>query len=228
MDCKEHYKSCGIIDTLNQKLCIREEENCPLYDIVIGRQPYNLKDYIYDKEANIYYNNENYKGNTIIGKLILNDGEPCYYLDDKLWKKFVSYEIGDGHLECKNEIFGKKSDDRYEERGNVEYKRLYEDNNLFARYYILPYIKDERVSLYKRVFLGIDKDCYKKNSMSEKNFSDLIQSQSFFILLLKIEGISLILSISLIFCISLNHQRGCLKENGIASFFLLFYMAQLL
>ena len=83
-------------------------------------------------------------------------------------KKFVSYEIGNCHLECKNEILGKISDVRYEERGNVENKKLYEENYLYAGAYILPYIKDEGVSLYKRVFLGIDKDCYKKNSMSEK------------------------------------------------------------
>ena len=33
---KEYNKNCGRIDTLNQELCIKENEKCPLYDIGIG------------------------------------------------------------------------------------------------------------------------------------------------------------------------------------------------
>ena len=36
-ECNEKYpKDCGTIDTLNQHLCIKNNENCPLYDAGIG------------------------------------------------------------------------------------------------------------------------------------------------------------------------------------------------
>ena len=36
--CNNKYpKDCGIIDTLNQYLCIKNNEKCPLYDIGIGK-----------------------------------------------------------------------------------------------------------------------------------------------------------------------------------------------
>ena len=36
--CRIGYKNCGIIDTLEQQLCILENDNCPLYDIGIGEE----------------------------------------------------------------------------------------------------------------------------------------------------------------------------------------------
>ena len=108
--CPEEYKkNCGRIDTLNQELCIKENDKCPLYDIEIGYPPNsnmykNLKIYIpnytYDKNSNIYYNNENYNdpNKTIKGKLILNDGQPCNDPTEKLWRSFSSLEAINTHL----------------------------------------------------------------------------------------------------------------------------------
>jgi hypothetical protein len=71
---------------LEQQLCIKEEENCPLYDVGID-QNNDTENYNYDN--NIYYNNNNFTGNkTIIGKLLLSDGQPCYANKDYLWRKF--------------------------------------------------------------------------------------------------------------------------------------------
>ena len=85
----QYLKDCGIIDTLEQHLCIKNEENCPLYDVGIGKKSDTIN-YINDYEANIYYNNNNYfNGQKIIGKLILNDGQPCYLLNEKLWENFM-------------------------------------------------------------------------------------------------------------------------------------------
>ena len=81
-------------------------------------------------------------------------------MNEKLWDKLSSDEAADRHLNCDTEIFGKHNDDRFEELGKISYKQLYDDNlptnaqNLFSGL-------DERykVSLYKREFLGIDKEC---------------------------------------------------------------------
>ena len=35
---QEYQKNCGIIDTLEQELCIKNEDKCPLYDLGIGQK----------------------------------------------------------------------------------------------------------------------------------------------------------------------------------------------
>ena len=55
----DYKKDCGIIDTLNQHLCIKDTEKCPLYDIGIEEKKDSTY-YNYNEEAEIYYNNDNY------------------------------------------------------------------------------------------------------------------------------------------------------------------------
>ena len=43
-------------------------------------------------------------------------------------RQFNSEEGFDTHLKCEFEVFGKYNDDRYEERGEISYRTLYEDN----------------------------------------------------------------------------------------------------
>ena len=66
----------------------------------------------------------------LIGRLILSDGQPCYKNDERLWRHFSSYEAVYTNNVCTNsyKTFGVYIDDRYEERGNITYYKLYEDN----------------------------------------------------------------------------------------------------
>ena len=180
-NCQGNYpKDCGIIDTLNQHLCIKNDESCPLYDVGIG-QPDNLINYYYDSNNDIYYNKEDYNdpNKKIIGKIFLNDGQPCYRLNERLWRKFDPDEAGQENLQCKLEIFGKFTDDRYKNKGNITYKELYEDNltteildliigNIFG---------EPNVSLYSREFLGIDKKCDEESHISKDDYEKLQKNQ---------------------------------------------------
>ena len=194
--CNDIYpKDCGTIDTLNQHLCIADNEKCPLYDVGIG-EPGNSEEYHYnEKNSNIYYNNEKYRGQNkkIIGKLILNDGQPCYRLDEKLWRIFDSDEAGDEHLKCELEIFGKLTDDRYSQKGGITYRKLYEYNLSPTNQHLIfddldPNLK---VSLYSREFLGIDKTCDEKSSIKRKDYETLKNNQTMEKKCLLIEGILL-------------------------------------
>ena len=147
---------------MDQHLCIEAGENCPLYDVgIIGTdEPLNKDHYTYVTEADIYYNDNTYKttDKKIIGKLILNDGQPCYRLDEKLWRHFSLEEAGAEHLKCELEIFGETTDNRWIKKGDVTYKKLYEILPQECKDFLFDEIKgDEYVSLYKREFLGIDK-----------------------------------------------------------------------
>ena len=189
---KKYHKNCGRIDTLNQELCIKGNEKCPLYDIGIGLPP-DSTNYIYNKDSNIYYNNDNYNktNKTIIGKLILNDGQPCYQSTEKLWRQFAPSEAVENHLKCTNiQIFNKKTDDRYIEKGEITYKQLYEENlNEKAKNITFNNITgDEKIYLYKREFYGIDKKCDKKFNLID-DFKELKNILDLDKLIQKIEGI---------------------------------------
>ena len=120
-ECPSEYpKNCGKLDTLKQELCIEEHKKCPLYDIGIGNRT-DDDNYIYIESAKVYYNKENYnkENKKIIGRLILNDGQPCYNPFEKLWRKFNSKEAVNSHLKCDINVFDKYNDDRYKNKGEV-------------------------------------------------------------------------------------------------------------
>ena len=173
--CKGDYpQDYGIIDTLDQHLCIRAEDNCPLYDVgIIGTdKPLNKDHYTYVTNADIYYNGNTYKTTEqkIIGKLILNDGQPCYLLDEKLWRLFSLDEAGVEHLKCELEIFGETTDNRLIKKGDITYKKLYEILLQENRDLLFDEIKgDEYASLYKRELLGIDKVCDEKTDIRKED-----------------------------------------------------------
>ena len=63
-----------------------------MYDAGIGNQE-DTENYIFNEaNSSLYYNKDtytyNYPNKKIIGKMILNDGKPCYKITEKLWRKF--------------------------------------------------------------------------------------------------------------------------------------------
>ena len=212
----EYPNNCGTIDTLLQELCIENGQNCPLYDIGIGNNP-NNNYYNYDSQANIYYNNNNYKGNKIIGKLILNEGQPCIYIKEKLWRKFLGDEADDGDLQCHLEVNGKTIDERYAYKGDITYRRLYEDNfPSFLKELILKKVKNEKVSLYYREFLGIDKECNKRSSLDNiEEFMNCPEREK------RIALIEIIIAMISLFAIFILSLVKCCKEVSCTFFIIL-------
>ena len=222
----EFKKDCGIIDTLDQKLCIKEDEKCPLYDVGIGEQgDVPTDDYEYNSLAKIYYNKENYNGQKkIIGKLLLSDGQPCYNINEKLWRKFDSTEVADSHLKCDIEIFGKLNDDRYEKKGDITYEKIYEDNLSTANKELLSEkINGEKVSLYKRIFLGIDKECDEKSDISKDKFNKLKNNQAMEKVCLLVEAILILCYLIPFFIFTIYFY--CVKKADYADVFLLVFLA---
>ena len=174
----DYTYDCGIVDTLNQHLYIKNGEKCPLYDAGIGN-PNDLTNYNYIGDSfDLYYNNDNYYNNIpnkkVIGKLILNDGQPCYKLNETLWRKFDSNEAGEEHLKCEFEIFGKNNDDRFNHKGDITYDQIYRDNLSDENYDLLKSkLNNLKVSLYSREFLGINKECDEKTEISKDKYENL-------------------------------------------------------
>ena len=228
---------CGTIDTLEQHLCIKDGEICPLYDAGIGNQE-DTENYIFNEtNSSLYYNKDtytyNYPNKKIIGKMILNDGKPCYKITEKLWRKFDSSEIDKTHLECGLEVFGKSTDGRYEYKGDISYKKLYEDNlSKNNKDLVMDDIKDEKVSLYKREFLGIDKECHMKYDITKEQNDKLISNQKMEAKCSLVEGILILGSCAALFVITLctyfSSKHGSTNFLKFCNLFGLFLVSLLL
>ena len=83
-------------------------------------------------------------------------------------------------MKCELEIFGQLTDDRYDNKGDINYYKLYEDN-LGNNFNIFNDKKEElkktSVSLYKREFLGIDKTCDEENNINKDDYEKLRKNQ---------------------------------------------------
>ena len=197
--CPSQYeKNCGIIDTLNQHLCIEQDEKCPTYDLGLGDNK-NSESYEYIDEAKVYYSKNDDKyiedNKKIIGKVILNEGQPCYRLSEKLWRKFISKEAVEEHLECELEILGKTIDERFDKKGDITYYKIYEDNIPKQRFDKLKdKLKDYKVSLYSRVFLGIDKECDEKYNINKDDYDNLKKNQKMEQICIFVESIIILIS----------------------------------
>lgn len=180
---------------------------------------------------NLYYNNDNYYDNMpnkkIIGKLILNDGQPHYKLNETLWKKFDSNEVGKEHLKCKLEIFGNYNDERFKHKGDIIYNQIYKDNLSDENYELLKNkLNDLKVSLYSREFLGLDKECDEKNQISKDKYDKLKKNQEKERICSLVESIiifSLLFLALLIMCLSKNQYSYWRKIEVIFISFLLFF-----
>ena len=228
----DYTYDCGIVDTLNQHLYIKDDEKCPLYDAGIG-SPNDYTNFNYMGDSNLYYNNDNYYDNMpnkkIIGKLILNDGQPCYKLNEKLWKKFYSNEEGKEHLKCELEIFGNYNDERFKHKGDITYNQIYKDNLSDENYELLKNkLNDLKVSLYSREFLGIDKECDEKNQISKDKYDRLKKNQEKERICSLFESLiifSILFSALLIMCIFKNKYSYRRKiEDILLSFLILFFL----
>ena len=201
--CKSGYKNCGTIDTLEQELCVKINDPCPLYDVRLDSVNVNSEyNPVPNTDPKIFYNNDNYESNRpnkkIIGKLVLNDGIPCYNVNEKLWNKLNTQEAVDKHLKCDIEIFGKYNDDRFEEVGKISYKKIYDDNlPNNAKQLFSSLDESYKVSLYKREFLGIDKECDSDAHITKEDYDKLVKNIKLEKYVLMVEGILVFLCIAI-------------------------------
>ena len=88
-ECAIGFKSCGYLDTLDQKLCIKIDEECPINDLIINKEEEGPKDYItipLNNNKYLHYTNKNNQSH-IITQLKLNEyNQPCIYPGEFSWK----------------------------------------------------------------------------------------------------------------------------------------------
>ena len=92
-ECTTNYKQCGILDTLGNLMCIPENEECPINEIIIDLK--TEEDYYINQNYKVglsYYNNELYNfyytntkiNNSIISKIKVSNEIPKFINSDNL------------------------------------------------------------------------------------------------------------------------------------------------
>ena len=174
-DCNDKFKNCGVIDTLGQKLCLPEEIDCPLNDLLLVntsddekindyiKKGYKRKDAL--NEKTFLYSSEQ-KDKPIIGRIVLN-GEKgvCANPTEFSWKQIDDDENNET-VTCENEYKGNLYDKTYTLITNISYYDLYEDN-IFNYGYSSKKYHENYFYLFTNKFIGIDKECLKNSNIKD-------------------------------------------------------------
>ena len=183
-DCPFGFKSCGYLDTLEQKLCIKIDEECPINDLYINNVNDSPKDYFtfpLNDNKYLHYTNKNNLSYIVTRIKLSEDNEPCIYPGEFSWKYHHVLEQSSGY--CKISIESEKYDKRYIEIDSINKYDLYYENGIIQSIGNLPLydfniLRTERIYLYKRTFLGFDKKCMETNKFSYEYFDKLRDEQS--------------------------------------------------
>ena len=232
-ECANGFKSCGYLDTLDQKLCIKNDEECPINDLIINKEKEGPKDYITIPLKNykyLHYTNKNNQSH-IITKLKLSEyNQPCIYPGEFSWKYYYFLEQSSGI--CKTSIESKVYDIRYIEIDSINKYDLYYENGVLYSIQHLPnydtqILRNDTIDLYKRTFLGFDKKCMEKNKFSFEYFDNLKEKQSNAKYYIKINLIMLgIILFFIIVLLFISGIVGCTQALKICCFIGILFLSK--
>ena len=184
-NCQTGYKKCGKLDDMGNYLCIPNDEECPINDIIESniRLPDLENNYSYTNIGDKYFYYTNSSDNPIILKLKVTEGKLCidktYY-----YTEFPQYILDNNfkYYSCRNKIEGElyekdfKPLDIQKKRdfylnSNINISSLYKEGE-YPPYYSYPlYSLEANMSLYAKRYIGFDKECLKKNGAFDLNKS---------------------------------------------------------
>ena len=149
--CQEGYKCCGIIDTLNRRLCMKLNEKCPITINDINSPDKN--------------NTEN---SQILSIFKITETEPCMNPNQKNWQNFHKLEYPVQRCKKVNNYF---YDFRYEKLENFVTNQfdLYENNGIIHNYHSDSFSELANVKLYLwgRNFIGLNIEDIKEFSLDD-------------------------------------------------------------
>ena len=104
-ECEINYKQCGIMDTLGNIMCIPDEEECPINEIIVDSESntnlyssnYNITSLENLTEGYVLYYRNTATDKEIITKMTLNNETPRYInsenfiFDEKIYQDYLDY-----------------------------------------------------------------------------------------------------------------------------------------
>ena len=155
--CSEGYKQCGILDTSNNKMCLLNNQTCPINFIQF-----------------FFYSND-FIENPIFISLNASQKEPCFHpyysQDDNPFPLRKDYQL---HQNCKEIYKGKSIDTRFTLNTNMSSIEYYMDERLTPLYeHEQLNNKNGAMSLYQIHYIGLNLSCYSTKTEEYSEFKKL-------------------------------------------------------
>jgi len=205
-NCPEGYKCCGIVDTLNRKLCMKLNEQCPITINDINSLDKNITE----------NNNENIQ---ILSIFKITETKPCMNPNQKDWENVYKLEYPSKKCtKVNNQLY----DFRYEKLENFVTNKfdLYDNNGIIQNYPSNSYskLKDKKLYLYGRNLIGFNNEDVKEFSLDELISYETISNKhysfiwiiSLFALLFLIGCLAAAQTYDLNRIFQIKEARGCL------------------
>lgn len=175
-ECKEHFKKCGVIDTLGQILCLQEDYDCPNNYLKNYKEPNNDAFAYTEKDIGngrkLYLSNGNENG-IIYSTFAVDTDYPCVH-PDELTSPFRHYQLFKNYNEeaypCKTAYFNKTKNDLhyYFIDDNISLEEFIRNNDRDGG--VMPFLKTHKlyvnqhfsntsVTLYGRAYPGYNYSC---------------------------------------------------------------------
>ena len=171
-NCPTTDKSCGIVDTLDRKLCVEKNEDCPINkDDIDNFHPNLFTSNQKLNNDNKMYLNEEGDEKKITTLIKLSDGFPCIRSNESKWTSYSADEYTKSE-EC-SFVKDKNTDDRYVKFNHFYTNKteLYMDNGL-DKYITSKTRKDDTIiNVYGGPLIGMKLD--KRNF----NYEELLSIQ---------------------------------------------------
>ena len=169
-------KPCGILDKMNNILCLPQNETCPINSMIVDANPtmpgytsYQFKS-ILAGGTYLHVANGTQSG-SVLSQLKLSDGEVCADLGEysSPYKPYIlerRTKIG-----CQNKFGNYTTNPTYHLVDSFDKYTVYQENNITTAVQKLPFFFDEwttprKTSIYSTTFIGFDKECLKSNPIN--------------------------------------------------------------
>lgn len=189
--CPIETRSCGIIDSIGNYLCVSTSNPCPINKLLILNEgdkiPIDFKYSLIQLQAGktLIYTNENVRGD-IIHEFKLSEGQPCLNpnysninSDQYLLSNVLNYD-GCPESGYNNKMF----DSRYNKIDSEDLLDFYTMNGIEDKLKRLPQYKPSSsfsyIDLYEREYFGLTEYCFAKVHGSTGGPSELIKTLLYF------------------------------------------------
>ena len=220
--CPTNYKFCGIIDTLERKLCLEMSDVCPINKEILNEldlninNNFNYMDILEEKE------NLSDDSNQILSVFQLNQKLPCINPVEKYWD--YHYILEKENQKCETKIYDTIFDNRYEQLSEYTTKKyeLYLENGIMDKLvYIddisLNKIKKDIVFLFGRSLLGLNRNILDNFDFDKLKAKEDLSNKCIIYMLYSLFGILGVwaLIIAIVFIIECKVKEISIKDCGI-------------